>query len=251
MDKNEQLEVSNAELQQFAWVASHDLKEPLRKIQTYNYLIKDKLEAEHDIQPYLERTIRSSQRMSQLIDNLLNFSRLSANGSFQPVDLNTVLSEIVSDLEISIAEKNATINAGPLPTIEAEPSQMRQVFQNLISNSLKFTKPGVAPEITIHAEYVDDKDAELPAVPQGDFCRITITDNGIGFNERYLDRIFNIFQRLHDRKTYDGTGVGLAITKKIIDKHNGIITARSRENEGASFIVVLPVKQNHQRNSIP
>jgi signal transduction histidine kinase/DNA-binding response OmpR family regulator len=243
-EKNEELETRNHELQQFAWVASHDLKEPLRKIQTFNSLISEKyMSGNKDALPYLERSIRSSQRMLNLIDNLLQYSRLSVAALFEPINLYTFLRDIITDLELSISDKRATINLGDMPVVEGIPGQLRQVFQNLISNALKFSREGVPPVVHIHAELVADKSIDSPADPNGHFCRITVSDNGIGFDEKYLDRIFVIFQRLHTREKYEGTGIGLAITKKIIDKHNGIITASSSENQGSTFIMVLPLKQ--------
>lgn len=238
--KNKELANSNHELQQFAWVASHDLKEPLRKIQTFNYLIKDRfLSDNEEACVYLDRAIKSSKRMSDLIDNLLQYSRLSAAAVFEPTDLNVLLQEILSDLEVSVLEKNAIITIGNMPILETVPSQMRQVFQNLISNSLKFSKPNIAPEIKITSENLVFDVAKTVGNPQ--LCRIVITDNGIGFDEKFTDRIFVIFQRLHTRDTYEGTGIGLAITKKIIERHNGTIEARSKENEGTSFIITLPI----------
>lgn len=243
--KNEELEMSNHELQQFAWVASHDLQEPLRKIQTYNSIIREKyVDNNAEAQSYLDRSIKASDRMTKLINNLLDYARLSAHVSFQPTPLDIIVEEIVSDLEVNIQEKKAVISKSPLPVIDAIPTQIRQVFQNLVSNSLKFSMMGNPPHISIAAELVKEKSVESATDPAGGFCRITIQDNGIGFNEKFLDRIFVIFQRLELGGTYEGTGIGLAITKKIIDKHNGIITARSKENEGATFIMVLPVYQN-------
>lgn len=247
--KNEELETRNHELQQFAWVASHDLKEPLRKIQTFNHLIKDRyLKNNPDATVFLDKVIRSSERMSDLIDNLLNYSRLSASSLFQPTDLNKVLEEILSDLEISILEKKAVIRFGKMPVIDAIPSQIRQVFQNLISNGLKFSHKNVPPVINITADYVDEKNINAPAVPSGKYCRINFEDKGIGFEEEFVDKIFVIFQRLHTRDTYEGTGIGLAITKKIIDKHNGIISAKSQVDKGSVFTLVIPVKNNSINN---
>ncbi|MES2760648.1 MAG: response regulator [Bacteroidota bacterium] len=249
IDKNEELETKNHELQQFAWVASHDLKEPLRKIQTFNYMIKDQyLKDNTEAIFILDKSIKSSERMSSLIDNLLNYSLLSTNALFQPTNLNAVLEEILSDLEIIISEKKAVINFSNMPVIDAIPSQIRQVFQNLISNALKFSKQNIAPVINITAEYCNDKDAGSPVLESGSYCRIHFSDNGIGFDEKFLDRIFVIFQRLHTRDTYEGTGIGLAITKKIIEKHNGSISAKSKLNEGATFTLTLPVKNNTINN---
>lgn len=243
--KNKELAMSNHELQQFAWVASHDLKEPLRKIQTFNYLVKDKyLASDSEASLYLNRAIKSSKRMSELIDNLLQYSRLSAEPIFEKIELGTLLQDILSDLEVAIKEKNATVKIDEMPLIDAVPSQIRQVFQNLISNSLKFSKQGVDPLITITSEYIFGKESESENHEKGPLCRITISDNGIGFDEKFKEKIFVIFQRLHSRDSYEGTGIGLAITKKIIEKHNGTITAISKENEGTRFIITLPLKNS-------
>lgn len=242
--KNDELENRNHELQQFAWVASHDLKEPLRKIQTFNSLIGEKFLYDNEqAKPYLERSIRSSKRMLDLIDNLLEYSRLSVSALFEPTDLQKILEDIMADLEVMIQENEASIHVGCMPVIEAVPGQVRQVFQNLISNALKFSKPGVSPEIRIGADRIRERNFDAPPDPEGAYARITVEDNGIGFDEKYLDRIFTIFQRLHPREKYEGTGIGLAITRKIIDKHGGMITAKSRENQGATFIIILPLTQ--------
>ncbi|MBC7425587.1 MAG: response regulator [Bacteroidia bacterium] len=242
--KNEELENRNHELQQFTWVASHDLKEPLRKIQTFSFILRDKyLKDNKEVMSYLNRTIKSSERMSSLINDLLNYSRLSVSILFKPTNLNIVIEEILSDLELTIEEKGATINLGKLPVIDAVPSQIRQVFQNLISNALKFSRLGVPPVLDITSELIAEKDINSKPDKDGKYCRLIVTDNGIGFDEKYLDRIFTIFQRLNDRESFEGTGIGLAIAKKVIDRYNGIITAKSVEGEGASFIIVLPLKQ--------
>ncbi len=241
-EKNELLETSNHELQQFSWVVSHDLKEPLRKIQTFNNLVKDKyLTDDPEGIKFLEKSIHSSERMSDLINDLLDYSRLSVSSLFKPTDLTVLLKEVISDFEYIISEKKASINYGPLPVIDAVPSQMRQIFQNLISNALKFSKATMLPVISVSAERVMDKEFDSPLSETGNYYRIIFSDNGIGFNEKYLDKLFVIFQRLHSRTDYEGTGIGLAIARKIVEKHNGIITARSKENEGASFILVLPI----------
>lgn len=242
---NEELESSNIELQQFASVASHDLKEPLRKIHMFSNLIRDKYctNIDQGAINYLERIINSSARMTTLVNDLLSFSRLSVNHLFKPTDLNQLLKDILADLELVVQEKNAVINIGKLPEIEAVPGQMRQVFQNLLSNALKFSRRDEPPVISIKADMVAAKSFDSPTTENGNYCRITISDNGIGFDEQYRDKIFTIFQRLHTKEKYEGTGIGLAITKKIVDKHNGLITASSVENEGSNFILLLPVKQ--------
>jgi len=242
VSKNSELEFSNHELQQFAWVVSHDLKEPLRKIETFIKIIKERYLKDDDVaRDYVFRTVRSAERMSNLITDLLDYSRLSSGVVPETTDLNLIIDEVIGDFDYRIEEKKAVIIKDELPVITGVPTQLRQLFQNLISNSLKFTNPNVDPLITIKAEKVEDKSIESKASETGLYCRITVTDNGIGFNEVYLDKIFKIFQSLNDRNAYEGTGIGLAIANKIIEKHNGIITAKSSPGNGASFIMVLPL----------
>jgi signal transduction histidine kinase/CheY-like chemotaxis protein len=244
VNKNAELETSNHELQQFAWVVSHDLKEPLRKIQTFSHLIKDKfLAGNHEAISYLDRSIGASARMSTLIGDLLDYSRLSVQASFSPTDINQLIDDILEDFRETVAERNVQIEINTIPIVDTIPSQIRQVFQNLISNAFKFSRNQPNPVIRIQSELTDALSADSPASDQGEFCRITIEDNGIGFDEKFLDRIFVIFQRLNNQRNYEGTGIGLAIAKKIIDKHNGLISAQSQENQGARFIVVIPVHQ--------
>ncbi|MDD3004094.1 response regulator [Flavobacterium sp.] len=240
--KNEDLEFSNHELQQFTWVVSHDLKEPIRKIEMIVKMIKDryieKVSPAHD---YIDRAINSSIRMRTLIDDLLIYSRLSAKVHSQSTDLNVVVKEVLDDLDYEAHPKQPTISVASLPTIKGVSSQLRQVFQNLIGNALKFTQPGVPPIIAITSELIAEKSVTGAVDENGKYCRITIKDNGIGFDESMLEKIFIIFQSLNDKHEYEGTGIGLAIAKKIIEKHNGIITAKSQPNQGASFIVILPL----------
>jgi signal transduction histidine kinase len=241
--KNEELIASNAELQQFAWVASHDLKEPLRKIKTFSSMIKDSLnDKDEEINRYLEGNIRSAGRMEELINDLLDYSKLSMKSQFKPTPLNTLMEEVLSDLQHTILEKKAIIHVADLPLVDCIQTEIRQVFQNLISNALKFSSTALVPEITIAAELTSEMGIQGAITENGPYCRITITDNGIGFNEKYLDKIFVIFQRLHGGDAFEGTGIGLAITKKIIDKHQGFISAKSAENKGASFIIVIPLR---------
>ncbi|UUF12796.1 MULTISPECIES: response regulator [Flavobacterium] len=241
--KNEELEMKNHELQQFAWVVSHDLNEPIRKIQIFIKIIKELyLKEDEKGIDYVDRTIKSAERMQTLITDLLAYSRLSAQVKPEVTDLNVVLQEVLSDFDYLIERKNATVKATELPTIDSIPSQLRQVFQNLIGNALKFSGGDEPPLIEITAELIADKSFDSPTAPEGKYCRIVVKDNGIGFDEIYLDRIFIIFQSLNDRQTYEGTGIGLAIAKKIIEKHNGLITAKSEVGKGASFIIVLPLK---------
>jgi two-component system CheB/CheR fusion protein len=245
---NEDLESSNAELQQYAFVASHDLKEPLRKIHMFGNMLKDRYQdtMEDKARDYLSRIIGSSARMASLIDDLLRFSRLSQVSFFEQADLKVIINEILSDLEVLIQEKNARVTVSPMPVIEAVPGQLRQVFQNLLSNAFKFSRKDIQPVINITATRLKEKKFDSPQETDGPFVCISITDNGIGFDEKYLDKIFVLFQRLHTKDKYEGTGIGLAVTRKIIDKHNGLITAHSREKEGATFSIILPVKQDQR-----
>ncbi|SKD10426.1 His Kinase A (phospho-acceptor) domain-containing protein [Chitinophaga ginsengisegetis] len=241
---NKSLEASNHDLQQFASVASHDLKEPLRKIQLFGAILRDKfLHTDPNALSYMERIVGSSERMARLINDLLNYSRLSGVSINEVTDFNKIIQEILVDLELMIVERDAIITVEKMPQIEAVPGQIRQVFQNIISNALKFSRKDIPPQIDITADIVTDLNPDSAAFEGGQYCRIVIRDNGIGFNEKYLSKIFTIFQRLHTSDLYEGTGIGLAIAKKVIDKHGGLITARSREGEGATFIIVLPLKQ--------
>ncbi|MEI9918594.1 MAG: chemotaxis protein CheB [Bacteroidota bacterium] len=243
---NHALEISNNDLQQFASVASHDLQEPLRKIHLYANLINDR----HGIQldgaaTYLNKILQSSSRMKSIINNIMSYSKLSAeNVEFQSTDINQMISELLEDLEISITEKNASVYVSEFPIIDTIPGQIRQVFQNIIGNALKFSKPNVPPQISITANRVNQLSLNAAAHPKGDYCCITITDNGIGFDARFTETIFLLFHRLHSKDAYEGTGIGLAIAKKIIEKHHGIISAVSRENQGSAFTIILPIRQN-------
>ena len=242
---NKQLEISNDDLQQYASVASHDLKEPLRKIQIYSDKIRRTFLAENaEAEEYMQKIISSSQRMSRLINDLLNYSRLSGEGLYKATDINIILDELMADLEILIAEKNATIHIDRFPEMEVIPGQIRQLFQNILSNALKFSKKDTAPIVNISVSRTAEQELEGNNDENGNFCRISISDNGIGFNEIYKEKIFTMFQRLHSKEAFEGTGIGLAIVKKIVEKHNGIITVSSREGEGTTFILVLPIRQH-------
>lgn len=243
---NEALEASNHDLQQFASVASHDLQEPLRKIQIYSNLMKDKQsELTPELKNYLEKIIHSSGRMKKLIIDILNYSKLSAkNTEVEDVDLTTLVKELKEDFELIIQEKKAQITIGELPYIQVNRGQIRQVFQNIFSNALKFSKADNRPEIIITSKKISEKSFDSPEKKNGDFCLISIRDNGIGFDEKYIKNIFALFERLNSKDKYEGTGIGLSIAKKIIDKHNGLITAKSKEGSGTEFKIILPVKQD-------
>ena len=240
-----QLEHSNRELQDFAYVASHDLQEPLRKIVVFGDRLKEKCGDTLGADPrdYLERMQKAAARMQTLINDLLTFSRVTTKASlFKPVDLGEVAHAVINDLESLIEKVQGRVEIDKLPVIDAEGLQMRQLLQNLIGNALKFRRPEVPPVVTVAAEKITAPDGQ-------ELCRLTVSDNGIGFDEKYLDRIFTVFQRLHTRGEYEGTGMGLAIVRKIALFHGGDITARSKPGHGAAFIVTLPVV--HPKNEAP
>ncbi len=243
--KNEELVAFNYELQQLSWALSHDLKEPVRKILTYANLIKDRyLQDNERALPHFNRIIESSERIASLLNDLLDFSRVPGSIIFEEVSLNEVIKDVISDLEIQIEQRQAVIKIDTLPNIHASANHMRQLFQNLVNNALKFSKPDEIPLINISSYNVGELSFNSKPAVDGKFCRFEILDNGIGFDEKFLDKIFLVFQRLNNNNRAEGTGIGLAIVKKIIEKHHGIITATSKENEGAKFIIVLPVKPN-------
>ena len=231
-DKVNLLNRSNEQLEQFAYITSHDLQEPLRKISFYSdYLSKkhsDSIPAEAKI--FLENLIKASSRMRNLIQDVLAYSVVRKD-VFTDVDLNELAQETVHDLEIGIRDKSAIVYFEPLPVIEGNKRQLKQLFENIVSNSLKFSRPDTHPVISISAE--DRKEHIL----------LSFKDNGIGFDEAYIDKMFDLFQRLHTKDKYSGTGIGLAICKKIVDLHKGSIEARSQPGEGASFTFTLPKKQ--------
>ncbi|HXR03889.1 MAG TPA: PAS domain-containing protein [Verrucomicrobiae bacterium] len=247
-----QLERSNRELQDFAYVASHDLQEPLRKIVVFGERLKERAGGKLDTEAgdYLERMQKAAARMQSLINELLTFSRVTTKAKpFEPVDLAKVAREVLEDLEGRIELVKGRVEVGALPVIDAEPLQMRQLLQNLIGNALKFRRPEANPVVKVEAQIFSGCRPQTgPGVPEEKLCRLTVSDNGIGFDEKYLDRIFNVFQRLHSRNEYEGTGMGLAITRKIAVFHQGDITAKSKPGAGATFIVTLPVTHPKEPN---
>jgi signal transduction histidine kinase len=242
------LERSNRELQDFAQVSSHDLQEPLRKILAFGDRLKTKAGAalDDECQDYLQRMFNAAAKMQILIRDLMRFTRVETKGqSFAKTDLNAIAREVSADLETRIDQTGGRVDIDELPTIDADPVQMRRLLKNLIVNALSYCRAGVPPIVLVSSkkleEAVTESIGESFLAPQ--FCQILVADNGIGFDEKYLDRIFTVFQRLHKEGEYEGTGVGLAICRKIVDHHSGTITARSSPGQGATFLVTLPVKQ--------
>jgi PAS domain S-box-containing protein len=240
-----QLERSNRELEDFAYVASHDLQEPLRKIVVFGERLQEKAadRLEGETLDYLQRMRKAASRMQSLINDLLAFSRVTTRAQpFTLVDLAQTAREVIEDLEARIEMTQGRVEQGALPAIEAEPLQMRQLLQNLIGNALKFRRPEVPPVVKIEAKIFSGVMPQAPPdTANQDWCELTVSDNGIGFDEKYLDRVFNVFQRLHTRNEYEGTGMGLAIARKIVMHHGGFITARSSPGQGAAFIATLPI----------
>jgi light-regulated signal transduction histidine kinase (bacteriophytochrome) len=230
-ERTAELERKTMELQEFAFVASHDLSEPLRKIQTLGSFLEarstDLGEKERD---YISRMTGSANRMQELLDALLRYSRIESKGAeFTLTRLDDIVQEATNDLELEVRKVGADVEIGPLPLVIGDPNQLRQLFQNLIANALKYHRPDVTPSIRI---YRKDNNGD---------CRVFVEDNGIGFDEKYLDKIFLPFQRLHGKHEYPGTGIGLAICQKIVNRHGGTITAVSTPGKGSTFIMTLPV----------
>lgn len=253
--KAEELARSNKELEQFAFVASHDLQEPLRKIQAFGDRLKTKCDAANlqEGRDYLDRMQNAAARMQTLIYDLLTFSRvISRTEPFMPINLNTVIKDILSDLEVRIERTGGRVEVADLPTIEADGTQMRQLLQNLIGNALKFHAPGKAPIVRVESRTIPcpiPNAGENKSPSRAEWCEISIADNGIGFDEKYLDKIFAVFQRLHGRQEYEGTGIGLAVCRRIADRHGGSITARSKPGEGATFVITMPLRQPVKQDS--
>jgi signal transduction histidine kinase len=232
-----QLEASNRELQQFASVASHDLQEPLRKIVVFGDRLRSRFGGQLGEQgnDYIERMMNAAGRMQKLIDDLLEFSRVVTRARpFVAVDLAEVVREVLGDLEVLIESKGAVIDVGALPTIQADPTQLRQVFQNLLANAMKFQGEGAVPHVAIRAEQ-----ATCGGLPG---WRLTVRDNGIGFDQQHAEKIFAPFQRLHGRSEFGGSGIGLAIVRRIVERHSGTITAESSPGQGAVFTILLPAE---------
>lgn len=243
---NNFLQQRNFELEQFAYVTSHDLQEPLRKIRVFVDMLlrqEETMGLEQDRLQALGRIRSSADRMAQLIKDLLSYSRLGLEGNpFVPTDLNTVVLAALRDFDLRIEETGARVHVLSLPIIEAIPLQMNQLFYNLLGNALKFQRPGIAPMLRISSQLLDPAEvAQYPNLETGEvYYRIVVKDNGIGFNQAFADKIFVIFQRLNAKEHFPGTGIGLAICRKIVQHHRGEIFAYGKENEGAEFHIILP-----------
>jgi len=238
---------SNTDLQQFASIASHDLQEPLRKIQVFGNQLQEKFSEVLGAQgqDYIERMQSAVSRMQSLIDDLLIFARIASRAQpFVATNLEQVVQEVLSDLEVRLQQTGGRVEVDKLPTIDADPIQMRQLFQNLIGNALKFHRPQTPPVVRIYNSHI-----AIPPQPEAEnsvpMCQVLVADNGIGFEPKYQERIFQAFQRLHGRSQYEGTGMGLAICRKIAERHGGSITATSTPGQGATFIITLPIR--HQQ----
>ena len=243
--KNNELQKMNKELQSFAYISSHDLQEPLRKIQTFASRIVDK--EKDNLSGYgkdlFKRMQNAAERMQSLIDDLLAYSRThSSERNFIKVNLNDIIEKVKHDLQEEIQHKHATVQTQQICEVNVIPFQFQQLFYNLISNSLKFSKPETPLQITIDSEQAKGRNLENDHLhSNADYCHLTIADNGIGFEEEYNEKIFELFQKLHGRSEYKGTGIGLAIVKKIVENHDGIITAKGELGKGARFDIYLPL----------
>jgi len=251
--KNVELERLNKSLDQFASIASHDLQEPLRKIKTFTALLKMKLNTtlSSESSELIDKIIKSSERMSLLIKNVLNFSRIvNMEKMFETTDLNQLLDNTLKDFDLLILEKGASVQIGNLPVIEAIPSQINQLFCNLVGNALKFSKLGRPASISISSRILPSGETEnefnvkLNLDRQVSYAEISFKDDGIGFDQQFADQIFSIFERLNSQEQYSGTGIGLALCQKIVQQHHGGIRAEGKENAGAIFYVLLPLTQS-------
>ena len=247
MAKNQELQRSNEELEQFAYVASHDLQEPIRKIATYSnkLLTRSQEHFSEETRTYLERINKSTARMYELINGLLHYSRIArGNNHFVHVDLREVITSVLGDFDLKIQQKRAVVQYDQLPKVEAVAIQMRQLFSNLISNSLKFSKKEIPPVIQIASSALTDEQKDFYKLKRTvDYVNVFYLDNGIGFEQAYAEKVFELFQRLHGRNEYEGSGIGLSICRKIVSNHGGLIFAFSQPGKGVTFQVILPVSQ--------
>lgn len=240
----DRLESANKELDRFAFMASHDLQEPLRKILTFSDRLRGKCTTlDTDSINYIDRIQKAAGRMQALIEDILTFSKLSVEeDTLVSSDLNELVKEVLSDIEGKVQEKKAEIQVNKLPSLPVNPNLIRPLFYNLITNALKYSKKDVPPVIRIRSETGPNANFTNGKEPQVKYCRIYVEDNGIGFEQEYAEQIFGMFKRLHPGTEFEGTGIGLALCKKIVEKHNGFISAKSKPNVGSTFIIALPMK---------
>lgn len=243
-ERTRSLELANIELEQFAHVSSHDLQEPLRKIRTFAEMLKDNIyeTTDDNSKRFLDKITATAERMSDSLKALLNFTRVQNSNNFTQVDLNKTIAQILTDLELLIEQKGAEVIVDPLPVINAVPIQMQQLFYNLVHNGLKFSKQDEKPRIEIRARQLREEEImELPRLQHfKQYHEITVKDNGIGFDQQYSEKIFMIFQRLHSKSEIEGTGIGLALARKVVINHGGEIYATSKPGEGTCFHIILP-----------
>jgi len=240
----EQLESTNKELDQFAFIASHDLQEPLRKIRTFSNRVvtkyKDQLDEEGKM--YMDKMQNACERMQNLINDILAFSKIAlSKDALVYSDMNVLLDEVLSDMDLQIQEKNAKITVGKLPKVYVYPGLIKPLFQNLINNSLKYSQKNIQPVITITGKIEAEEDSSNKLTVKK-YCRIQVIDNGVGFEQQYAEQIFTMFKRLHGNSEYAGTGIGLAICKKIVEEHQGYISAKASVNNGATFTISFPAE---------
>lgn len=240
------LQRSNENLQEFAYVASHDLQAPLRKIESFSSLLSQHLAERLDetSRDYLARITKSGARMSTLINDLLSYSRLgTCQQAFSPISLNAVVGGVLETLSLEMEERQAQVQVDELPVVEGDSSQLNQLLQNLLSNALKFTPPGQAPQVHVAYRFLQISDLPPAIEPHQAatfYHQISVSDQGVGFDMKYVDRIFQVFHRLHGKNEFAGTGVGLAICQRVVENHGGAITASSKPGEGATFRMYLP-----------
>ena len=243
-ERTRSLELANTELEQFAHVSSHDLQEPLRKIRTFAEMLKDNIyeNTDPDSKRYMDKITATAERMSDSLKALLNFTRMQHSNNYAEVDLNKTISQILTDLELLIEQKEAKVIVEPLPVIKAVPIQMQQLFYNLLHNALKFSKQDEKPLLEIRSRrLLEEEILKYPLLQHfKEYHEITVKDNGIGFDQQYSEKIFMIFQRLHSRSEIEGTGIGLALAKKVVKNHGGEIMAHSKPGEGTCFRIILP-----------
>jgi signal transduction histidine kinase len=245
LESVQRLETVNKELDRFAFMSSHDLQEPLRKIRIYSdfLFVKRKSMLDEEAIKYVQRIQNSAERMQNLIKDILEFSKISNSpASLVKTDLNVLVQEVLLDIQDTINAKKAQVIVGDLPKLDVIPGLFRPLLSNLIGNALKYSKKDIAPVINIYSEAIDKRDNALNNSTTTAFYRIFIKDNGIGFDQRYAEQIFDMFKRLHGNSEYEGTGIGLALCKRIMEKHNGFISALSQDNHGTTFIISLPLK---------